>query len=78
MAISPFQHVSAVLRAIGCKPRPCPNGLNATCPACNSKSLSVGHRENGVALIYCHKGCTFTQVLAALDMHPGDLFPGPK
>jgi putative DNA primase/helicase len=52
-------------------------GWTARCPAhrdhCNS--LSVAEGFDGKALVFCHAGCKFRQIVAALGLGVEDLFP---
>ncbi len=47
------------------------------CPAHPDKtpSLSIGEGRDGRALVFCHTGCTFTEVVQGLGLRPKDLFP---
>ncbi len=49
----------------------------ALCPAHDDRqpSLSIGTGRNHQVLLNCFAGCTFEQVLAALDLKAGDLHP---
>lgn len=49
----------------------------AQCPAHDDTqaSLSIGTRRDGEGVVvYCHAGCDYTDVLAALNLTPADLF----
>ena len=49
----------------------------ARCPAhddCHA-SLSVARGEDGRALVHCHAGCAVADILAAVGLETGDLFP---
>lgn len=50
--------------------------LSAQCPAHEDKhpSLDVATGKNGDAILICRAGCPTDQILAALDLHPRDLF----
>jgi putative DNA primase/helicase len=52
------------------------NGWTARCPAHddNLNSLSVAEGSDGRALLYCHAGCTFGDIVAALGIRVRDLF----
>ncbi|MGO8906631.1 MAG: hypothetical protein ACLQMH_13550 [Solirubrobacteraceae bacterium] len=56
--------------------------ITARCPAHEDRnaSLSVGVGRDGRALVHCHAGCDTLDVLDALGLSWGDLFPddGPK
>lgn len=49
------------------------------CPAHEdrSPSLSVKVLDDGRVLVHCHAGCSASDVLAALGLTLGDLFPEP-
>lgn len=46
-------------------------------PTGHSRSLSVRIAEDGKALIYCHGGCQYRDILAAMDVTNGTL-PAPR
>lgn len=50
-------------------------GWVSRCPAHHdgSPSLSITEGKKGV-LMYCHAGCSITDVCNAIGMHPSDLF----
>jgi hypothetical protein len=52
------------------------SGYVALCPSHADKhpSLSISEGEDGRALIRCHAGCSFRDVLGALELQPRDLF----
>ena len=52
-------------------------GLVAKCPAHNDNrpSLSVREGDDGRVLLFCHAGCTFKQVVAALGLKESDCMP---
>ena len=52
------------------------SGWSALCPAHddNANSLSISQGEDGRALIHCHAGCEFNDVVAALGLRVRDLF----
>ena len=59
------------------------NGDKATaqCPSHDDgrASLSIGPRRDGDGVVlYCHAGCDYADVLAALGLSPSDLFDEPK
>jgi hypothetical protein len=56
------------------------SGWSARCPAHDDSvcSLSIGEGHDGKALIYCHAGCTFSEIVAALRIQVKSLFPGPR
>jgi uncharacterized protein DUF3987/Toprim domain-containing protein len=72
--VTPIQRVEEALRVCGCK-RSSPGSW--TCPGHqdHKASLSVSEGQDGRALVKCHAGCSFDQILAALDLKPGDMFP---
>jgi hypothetical protein len=52
----------------------------AQCPAHddNNPSLSIKPRDDGAGVVlHCHAGCDYTDVLAALNLAPRDLFDEP-
>jgi hypothetical protein len=53
----------------------------AQCPAHDdtTASLSIGTRRDGDGVVvYCHAGCDYTDVLAALNLTAADLFDEPR
>ena len=52
-------------------------GHRARCPACGGTSakLSVSEADNGSVLLHCFGGCAPANVLAAVGLRMGDLFP---
>ncbi len=52
-------------------------GYRARCPACggNSAKLSVTEADTGTVLLHCFGGCVPADVLAAVGLRLGDLFP---
>lgn len=63
----------------GYLPRGRDDQKDAKCPAHPDKSpsLSVGCKD-GKVLLFCQAGCTTADVLAALELAPGDLFDEKK
>ena len=57
--------------------KPSGKGHRAKCPACggNSAKVSVTEADNGAVLLYCFAGCTPKDVLTAVGLDLGDLFP---
>jgi putative DNA primase/helicase len=55
-------------------------GWVARCPAHNDSvnSLSVGEGDDGRALLHCHAGCSFEDVVAALGITVRSLFTKRK
>jgi hypothetical protein len=53
------------------------SGWAALCPAHDDKhhSLSVGIGDEGAAVLYCHAGCEFADIVKALGLEQEDLFP---
>jgi hypothetical protein len=51
---------------------PTTHGWTARCPAHDdtNPSLSIAEGAGGKALICCHRGCTFLEVMAALGVRP--------
>lgn len=51
----------------------------AKCPAHDDRnaSLSVGEGDDGRPLLFCHAGCTFEAIAAAVGMGRGDFAPMP-
>lgn len=51
----------------------------ARCPAHRDKnpSLSIAAGQDGRVLLYCFRGCSLLEILAALGLAPRDLFEGP-
>lgn len=54
------------------------SGFTARCPAHDDhrNSLSIGKGRDGRVLLFCHAGCEVGNILRALDIKMGDLFPG--
>jgi hypothetical protein len=52
------------------------SGYSARCPAHEDRnnSLSINEGEDGRILVHCHAGCTFADIVAALELEPKDLF----
>lgn len=52
-------------------------GYRARCPACGGTSakLSVSSADTGAVLLHCFGGCVPADVLAAVGLRLGDLFP---
>ncbi len=50
-------------------------GFIAKCPSHEDKSasLSVSQGDKGI-LVWCHAGCSYPEIVAALDLRPQDLF----
>src|SRR5262249_38993707 len=75
--MAPIDNVLAALETRDCKPRKSGDAWQAQCPAHtdNRASLSIGEGKDGRALVKCHAGCQFEEVLSALDLAKCDLFP---
>lgn len=74
--MSPVEEVLAGLRGVAKSGE----GWAAYCPAhddTKGKSLTVSEAEDGRVLAFCHAGCSFHEVLAAIGMEPKDSFPKP-
>jgi hypothetical protein len=52
------------------------SGWSARCPAHddNLNSLSVAEGDDGRALLFCHAGCDFRDIVDALGLRVRDLF----
>lgn len=59
------------------KPKKTGNGWQARCPAHDDKrpSLSVSRGDDGRALLYCHKGCSYPDIMKALGLDQKYVFP---
>jgi len=70
---TPLQRVLSRLENV----QPCGDGYSARCPAHadSRSSLAVNEDEFGKVLLYCHAGCSFDEVVQALDLQASDLFP---
>lgn len=57
--------------------RRCADGYSALCPAHDDKnrSLSVRGAHDGKILLHCFAGCSFGEVLGALNLRESDAFP---
>jgi hypothetical protein len=75
-ANDPLAVVRAALDVRDCNPRGPDRQYTALCPAHEdrSASLSVGGGADGRALVYCHRGCTTGEIVAALGLSVSDLF----
>lgn len=54
-----------------------PDSWMACCPAHEDKSasLSIRHDDDGKTLIHCFAGCSVHEVVGAIGLEIGDLFP---
>ena len=61
-----FQDILLVLKGV----KRTSTGRTALCPAHDDtrNSLSITEGEDGRTLLYCHRGCTYEQITAALDI----------
>ena len=75
--MTPLERVLGALERDGCRPKRAGNGHEAQCPAHDDKSpsLSVGEGEGGRVLLRCHAGCTFNDIMRALNLPVADAFP---
>ena len=57
--------------------KPAGKGHRGPCPSCGGRSakLSVSEAENGAVLLHCFGGCTPAEVIGAVGLTLGDLFP---
>jgi hypothetical protein len=77
MSEAPVQRVLEALEAMGFATRRSGAGWAARCPAHGDRkpSLSVNEGGGGLALLYCHRGCTPEHIVQALGLTMRDLFP---
>lgn len=70
---APFERVLARLEGVQKSGR----GWRAMCPACGGKSrkVSITEAENGATLLHAFCGCPPAEVLGAVGLEIGDLFP---
>jgi hypothetical protein len=74
----PLAAVHEALDRAGCDPAGPPHDFRARCPAHNGDNpdtLHVSIGADGRALLWCHRGCDTRDVIAALGLAWGDLFP---
>ncbi|TVQ32987.1 MAG: DUF3987 domain-containing protein [Phycisphaeraceae bacterium] len=73
---NPIETVIAALRQAGCKPNRSGQGWSARCPAHDDRkpSLSISTGDDGRALLKCHAGCAFPDIVAAIGLKESDLF----
>lgn len=71
--------LDALFRSTGRVPRRCGDRWTSPCPAHDdsSPSLSVSVGADGRALLRCHAGCDWRDVLASLELRPDALFAEP-
>lgn len=76
-ADSTVQRIVDALRDHGCTVKEANDSAMAQCPAHadDNPSLSIGPRKDGRgAIIHCHAGCGYTDVLTELGLSDADLF----
>src|ERR1700722_5237383 len=72
-----YERLLAALRDHGSNVIERGSGAMAQCPGHDDQksSLSLGLRHDGKgAVVYCHAGCDYQDILSALGMSPRDLF----
>lgn len=78
---APIDVVLSAFRGAGRKMKPADGGWLVSCPGSTHEhgdrrpSLSVDVVEGGQVALYCHAGCVTDDVLAAVGLTFGDLFP---
>ncbi len=77
LTMKPVEKVLGKLRERRCEPKRSGESYMAKCPAHDdqSPSLSVSEGTDGRALVYCFGGCKTEQVVSALGLEIGELFP---
>jgi hypothetical protein len=72
--VTPLERVERALEQHGSRHR---GPGSWTCPAHDDRkaSLSTNPGDDGRVLVCCHRGCTTAEVVAALGLGMGDLFP---
>ena len=66
----------AALESNGCKVQQANGGWKAQCPAHLDRTPSLSINEKGgKLLIHCHAGCSYEEILAALDSAPAAIKP---
>ena len=79
--VNPVDETMAVFRAAGRKVKRNKGGWLVSCPGPSHEhgdrnpSLSVDVGKGGQVVLYCHAGCSIDDVLAAVGLTFGDLFP---
>jgi hypothetical protein len=73
----PLRIVYEALERAGCKPHGPQYKFISPCPGHDdtNASLSVGVGADGRALLFCHRGCETRDIVEALGLDWGDLFP---
>lgn len=76
MRAAPVAGILAALVARGLRYRESRDEITAQCPAHEDQhpSLSISEGSDGRALLYCHAGCPFADVLRALGLEASDAF----
>lgn len=77
--VNAYQRVIEALAQLNRVNQSGPNRATTRCPAHEDRypSLSI-KRGKDRALIHCFAGCDYRDILAALDLTPGDLFDDPR
>jgi len=67
----------ALESATGRSARRAGKGWRSRCPSCGGKSekVSIAEAENGAVLLHCFGGCKASEVVQAVGLALGDLFP---
>ena len=70
------QRLLDALESHGCRPSKNGHGYKAHCPAHEDRreSLAIDEGE-GLALVWCHAGCKFKEIVESLGLKQSDLFP---
>jgi hypothetical protein len=78
MTATPVTRILEAVVARGLRFKESRGEITAQCPAHEDQhpSLSVSEGEDGRALLFCHAGCAFEDVLSALGLEATDAFPG--
>jgi DNA primase len=68
-----MEHILSQLESV----RKTGNGFVAKCPVHDDRrpSLSIAQADDGRILLFCHAGCCTKDIVSALGMNLGDLFP---
>jgi hypothetical protein len=86
LVVDPLRRTFDALEAAGCAPKGDLWKFRAKCPAHrgeNANALSVAEGVDGRVVLHCFRGCEPVDVIGALGLGWGDLFPighrhGPK
>lgn len=71
--------IDRILAALPGSVRPSGGGYSAQCPAHDDRNPSLSLRQNeGLAVVYCQRGCETEDVMAALGLTMRDLFDAPS